>query len=143
MGPKGQADSLLATEPRAAKRRISVRIIEAGSADMADPALEPDLKLKGLFSRSLRYGDWNDALLVLQNTGETAALQLDVKLSGDVELEALHPIARLAPAEKKELKVRLRPRRMGELTVEVQVSFKRAYDNKTLDTKHQVKLTVK
>ena len=111
--------------------------------ELANPSIQPKLKLKGLFSKALHYGDWNDALLVLQNTGETAALELDVKLSGDVELEALHPIARLAPGEKKELKVRLRPSQMGELTVEVQVSFKRAYDGKTLDTKHQLKLAVK
>jgi hypothetical protein len=111
--------------------------------ELSNPVLQPELRAKGLFSRSLRYGEWNNALLVLQNTGETAALEIGVKLSGDVELESLPPINKVSPHEKKELKVRLRPRQMGEPIVDIQVSFKRAYDGKTLETKHPVKLAVK
>jgi hypothetical protein len=111
--------------------------------ELANPSIRPELKLKGFFSKTLRYGDWNDALLVLQNTGETAALEVNVKLSGDIEMEAFPPFDQIAPGEKKALKVRLRARQMGELPVEIQISFKRAYDGKLLSSSAKSKIAVK
>jgi hypothetical protein len=115
----------------------------AEDIELANPSMQTELRPKGLFSRTFRFGEWNDALLFLQNTGKTGALELSARLSGDVELEPIPPMARLAPGEKKALKVRLRARQMGELPVEIQISFKRAYDGKLLSSSAKSKIAVK
>ncbi len=82
---------------------------------------------------------WNKFILEFVNKGNLAAKDVEVRLSGDVEVRGLTSIPRIDPNEKKRLEVGLRPKASGSVPLDVEVTYHRPLDDREYeltDTKH-------
>ncbi len=89
-----------------------------------------ELAIELTFSGTLFKDEWIDAELVVKNTGRAHAKEVDVKLSGNVEVEGLTPLGRVRGTEVRKVPIRIKPNRTGDLPLKVSATYKREFDNK-------------
>ncbi|HEV8594517.1 MAG TPA: DUF5915 domain-containing protein, partial [Thermoplasmata archaeon] len=78
----------------------------------------------------LQADAWNKFVLEFVNKGNLAAKDVEVRLSGDVEVRGLKPIPRIDPNERKRLEVGVKPRGPGSVPLDVEVHYRRPLDDK-------------
>jgi hypothetical protein len=79
-------------------------------------------------------GNWSKMDVVVSNTGNTPARNIDLNFSGDIEVKHPELLDAIDPNGSKSLEISLKPSRTGNARVEVSASYQRFFD----DTKYQL-----
>jgi tetratricopeptide (TPR) repeat protein len=72
---------------------------------------------------------WNKCILDITNTGELQAKNIGVNFRGSLEVMGLDKINVLNVGEKLRLEVGVKPQEAGEITLDIQLAYHRAFDN--------------
>ncbi len=105
------------------KARDAILAQEGGAGWGRGPKLSVKTPTVGLQS-----GAWNRCVVEVVNKGDWPAVDLEVKLTGEVEVRGETRIDKVGPGDAKELELGLRPKERGEASIDLEVSYKRLLD---------------
>ncbi|MEE9151167.1 MAG: DUF5915 domain-containing protein [Thermoplasmata archaeon] len=79
---------------------------------------------------------WNKCIMEVTNSGDLIAKNIDITFKGDAKVKGLERINKLSPNEMKRMEIGLKPKRGGELDMEIILVYQRSFD----DTIYQLDL---
>lgn len=86
---------------------------------------------------------WNRLILEIINEGDLRSEDIDIRLDGDFEIKGLEKIVGIDPNEKKTIEVGLKPKRDGEIPLDLSVSYKRPFDSQVFSQDDVKQMSVK
>jgi tetratricopeptide (TPR) repeat protein len=98
--------------------------------------------LVNLPSGGVQSNTWNKYVFELVNEGTIAAEDVSVDFKGDFEVKGLKKVARLLPNEKKKMEVGLKPKRDGNVPVDISVSFKKPFEGTNFELRKESDLNI-
>ena len=95
------------------------------SIDSTDKTIQeskPEVDIE--FPRGLpNYNTWKETELVVKNTGSMNAINVKIKLSGDLEMHEIDAIPQVATSEPKTASVLIKPTALGKIPVNVDLQY--------------------
>ncbi len=83
-------------------------------------------------SNFLSYGieddKWNKCVFELSNEGDWAVKNVEVNFAGDVEVKEIQSIPMLDAGEKKTIEVGIKPKRKGEIPLNIALTYQKIFD---------------
>ncbi len=98
----------------------------------------PKLTVK-LPEGSMEADVWNKCSVEVANIGNLIAKNVDIKFRGDVEVKGIERIEKLEVGENKRMEIGVKPKKSGDLDMDVLLAYQRAFD----DTIYQLNLAKK
>ncbi|UCE75337.1 MAG: hypothetical protein JSV56_06460, partial [Methanomassiliicoccales archaeon] len=95
------------------------------------PKFELDLPKGGM-----EVDVWNKCVIEIANIGDLIAKNVDIAFRGDVDVKGIETIEKLNVGEKKRMEIGVKPREAGEVSLDVQLAYQRAFD----DTLYQLNI---
>ncbi|MCK4949019.1 MAG: hypothetical protein KAS60_02870 [Thermoplasmata archaeon] len=86
---------------------------------------------------------WNRLILEIINEGNLRSENIDIKLEGDFEVRGLETISEIDPNETKTIEVGVKPKKEGDLPVDMSVSYQRPFDNQVFGHDETKQLSIK
>ncbi|MFQ6106716.1 MAG: hypothetical protein ACE5QF_03900 [Thermoplasmata archaeon] len=86
---------------------------------------------------------WNRLILEIINEGNLRSEEVDIRLDGDFEVRGLETIPEIDPNERKTIEVGVKPKKEGEIPVDLSVSYKRPFDSEVFTAEEIKSLSVK
>jgi hypothetical protein len=87
----------------------------------------PKLKVK-MPDSGIEANIWNKCVLEVTNVGDIVAKNIDINFRGEVETKGLERILRLDPGNKEKMEIGVKPKKSGELSIDVTLGYQRAFD---------------
>lgn len=98
----------------------------------------PKLMLK-LPESGMEADVWNKCFIEIANIGDLIAKNIDITVRGDLEVKGIERIEKLDVGENRRMEIGVKPNKGGELDMDVQLAYQRAFD----DTIYQLSLAKK
>jgi hypothetical protein len=117
----GKADALRRQDTKQALDILNEALVKV-EAQKAD--LMPDIGIDIDFLDEPKKGSWAKVRLHVSNDGSAAAREINIEISGDVEVKGLTGIDRLARKEEKIIGASIRPRSSGVIVLKLMLSCK-------------------
>ncbi|MFQ5910864.1 MAG: hypothetical protein ACE5IJ_09135, partial [Thermoplasmata archaeon] len=86
---------------------------------------------------------WNRLILETINEGNLRSEDVDIGMDGDFEVRGLETIPEIDPNERKKIEVGVKPKKDGDLPVDLSVSYRRPFDNQVFTSDEVTSLSVK
>ncbi len=86
---------------------------------------------------------WNRVILEIINEGDLRSEKVDIKLDGDFEVRGLETIPKIDSNEKKTIEVGVKPKKEGDIPVDLSVSYQRPFDNQVFSHDEMKQLSIK
>jgi hypothetical protein len=87
------------------------------------PNDKPNLFLEYSGAKTFKSGTWGRMELELSNDGKTSACDIEIRISDEIESRKIKPIKTVKPGEHKKIGIGIKPREIGEIPVNVSVTF--------------------
>ncbi len=71
---------------------------------------------------------WNKCVLEIANIGDIIAKDIDITFQGDVEVKGIEPIEKLGVGEKRRMRIGVKPKEAGDVSLDVLLAYQRAFD---------------
>lgn len=72
---------------------------------------------------------WNKCEIEISNIGDLIAKNIDINFRGDVEVKGVETIEKLGAGENQKMEIGVKPKKGGELDVDVMLAYQRAFDD--------------
>ncbi|MGB5925585.1 MAG: serine/threonine-protein kinase [Dehalococcoidia bacterium] len=119
---RGQHKSEISAIMTSIKDTHKVDEVEQGLAALK-ARLTPSITVS-MSDAHFEHESWSTTELILENPGPFGLTDIAISLSGDIELGGLDRLAELAGGDRKELPIRLKPLKPGEVPLRLSVSFR-------------------
>jgi hypothetical protein len=86
---------------------------------------------------------WNRLILEIINEGNLRSEEIDIDIGGDFEVKGLETIPEIDPNEKRKIEVGVKPKKDGDIPLDLSVSYRRPFDNQVFRTEELKQLSVK
>jgi hypothetical protein len=101
----------------------------------------PKLTVK-LPESGIEAGTWNKCLIEVANMGDLLANNIDMTFKGDVDVKGVKTLDKLNTGEARRIEIGIKPRKHGELPLEVLLAYQRAFDDTIYQLDVEKKLDV-
>ncbi|UCG70563.1 MAG: hypothetical protein JSV09_05975, partial [Thermoplasmata archaeon] len=85
---------------------------------------------------------WNKCSVEIENIGNLLAKNVDIVFRGDVEVKGIERIEKLDAGENMQMEIGLKPKKDGELDMDVYLAYQRAFDDRIYQLNLAKKLIV-
>ena len=94
----------------------------------------PNLVLR-LPATGLQANVWNRYVFEIENRGKLPARNVEIEFGGDLEAKGLAPISEIGVEERRIVDIGLKPKRSGDVPMQVNVGYQRTFDENRYDVK--------
>lgn len=93
----------------------------------------PNLNLEYLGAKTFKSGTWGRLEIELSNDSEISANDVEIHISDEIESRKLKPLRTIKPGECKKIGIGIKPKEIGEMPVNVIVTFVDSESNEMME----------
>jgi hypothetical protein len=99
---------------------------------------KPLINIEYTGTRTFAIDRWGKMDLEISNEGTTQASEIAIKISDDVESRVVKGLSRLLPGEKKVIGIGIKTHEIGEIPINIEVSYLNPINNKRMEFQDDV-----